>query len=320
MQTDPLMHMPGNPATADEAERMAAYLESTDNYRVLRRMRPRAPKATHAGPAKRAIFVDVETTGLDAVKNSIIELAILPFDYTTEGTIVAVGEPFSSLRDPGVPIPAEISALTGIDDALVAGAQIDPDEVAAFVDQAALVVSHNAGFDRPFCEREWPIFSSKAWACSLREIDWSAEGFDGKKLSQIAAGFGFFFDAHRAVDDCRAGVDILSRTVPRSGRTALASLLDSARIPRWRVWAKGAPYSLRETLKGRGYRWSAGEEGGQRAWYRDVAEEAIESELQYLRSEIYGRQDVEIPRCRITAYDRYSRQCRPAAFCTGLSK
>jgi DNA polymerase-3 subunit epsilon len=243
------------------------------------------------------------------VKNSIIELAILPFDYTTEGTIVAVGEPFSSLRDPGVPIPAEISALTGIDDAMVAGAQIDSDEVAAFVDQAALVVSHNAGFDRPFCEREWPIFSSKAWACSLREIDWSAEGFDGKKLSQIAAGFGFFFDAHRAVDDCRAGVDILSRKLPRSGRTGLARLLDSARIPRWRVWAKGAPYSLRETLKARGYRWSPGEAGGQRAWYRDVAEDAIEDELRHLRCEIYGRQDVEIPCRRITAYDRHSRRC-----------
>ena len=103
MQTDPLAA--GDPPTADEAERMAAYLESTGSYRVLRRMQPRAPRATHAGPVKRAIFVDVETTGLDAVKDSIIELAILPFNYTTEGTIVAVGEPFSSLRDPGVPIP-----------------------------------------------------------------------------------------------------------------------------------------------------------------------------------------------------------------------
>jgi DNA polymerase III subunit epsilon len=303
------MHIPGNPATAEEAERMATYLESTGSYRVLRRMQPLALRAPQAGLAKRAIFVDVETTGLDAVKNSIIELAILPFDYTTDGTIVAVGEPFSSLRDPRCPIPAEISALTGINDAMVAGAQIDPDEVAAFVDEAALVVSHNAGFDRPFCEREWPIFASKAWACTLREIDWSAEGFDGKKLSQIAAGFGFFFDAHRAVDDCRAGVDILARTLPRSGRTALAGLLESARIPRWRVWAKGAPYPLRETLKARGYRWSPGEEGGQRAWYLDVAEDAIEGELQYLRCEIYGRQDVEIPCCRITAYDRHSRRC-----------
>jgi DNA polymerase III subunit epsilon len=75
------MHIPGNPATAEEAERMATYLESTGSYRVLRRMQPLALRAPQAGLAKRAIFVDVETTGLDAVKNSIIELAILPFDY-----------------------------------------------------------------------------------------------------------------------------------------------------------------------------------------------------------------------------------------------
>jgi DNA polymerase-3 subunit epsilon len=77
----------------------------------------------------------------------------------------------------------------------------------------------------------WPVFATKAWACSLREIDWTAEGFTGKKLSQIAAGYGFFFDAHRAVDDCHAGVDILTRMLPRTGQSGFAALLKSARTP-----------------------------------------------------------------------------------------
>lgn len=291
--------------TANEAERMAAALESTGNYRILRRMQPLSLPAFVPQPTKRGIFVDVETTGLDTKVDSIIELAMLPFQYSVAGDILALGKPFSSLRDPGIPIPAQVTELTGITDAMVAGAAIDPEEVSAFADGAALVISHNAGFDRPFCERQWPIFALKAWACSLREIDWSAEGFEGKKLSQIAAGYGFFFDAHRAIDDCRAGVDILNRHLPRSGRSGLAALLESAREPRWRLWAEGAPYVLRETLKSRGYRWSSGEDGGLRAWYLDVVESALDDELRFLRSDIYGRDDVDIPRRLFTAFDRY---------------
>jgi hypothetical protein len=79
------------------------------------------------------------------------------------------------------------------------------------------------------------------------------------------AGYGFFFDAHRAADDCRAGVEILARTLPRSGRTGLAALLQSAHTSRWRVWADGAPYALREMLKARGYRRSVGGRNGPRA-------------------------------------------------------
>jgi DNA polymerase III subunit epsilon len=293
-------------ATADEAERMAATLASTGDYRILRRLRPLSFSTPTAEFTKRGVFVDVETTGLDASKDAVIELGMVPFDYTLDGTIVAVGEPFGSLRDPGIPIPAEITALTGITDEMVRGVSIDPDEVSAFIDQAALVISHNASFDRPFCQREWPLFATKAWACSLREIDWAAEGFSGKKLSQIAAGYGLFFDAHRAVDDCHAGVDILTRTLPRTGRPGFAILLQSARTPRWRLWAEGAPYVLRETLKARGYRWSAGEAGSPKAWYLDVGEDGLELELHFLRREIYSREDVKIPCRRFTALDRYA--------------
>ena len=300
---------PPEKRSAEELERMAECLESTGDFRILRRLRPLTLAAPTAGPTRRALFVDVETTGLDASKDAVIELGIVPFDYALDGTIVAVGNPFGSLRDPGFPIPAEITALTGITDEMVRGVVIDSDEVAALVGQAALVISHNAGFDRPFCEQEWPPFATKAWGCSLREIDWTAEGFSGKKLSQIAAGYGVFFDAHRAIDDCYAGVDILNRMLPRTSRTVLAALLGSARVPRWRLWAEGAPYALRETLKIRGYRWSPGEKGRPKAWYFDVLERDLESELQFLRTNILGGNNVEIPRQLFTAFDRYSIPC-----------
>jgi hypothetical protein len=53
-------------------------------------------------------------------------------------------------------------------------------------------------------------------------------GFEGTKLRDIAPGCGFLFEGHRAVEDCCAGVEILSRRLPKSGPTGLAALLEAA--------------------------------------------------------------------------------------------
>jgi DNA polymerase III subunit epsilon len=135
------------------------------------------------------------------------------------------------------------------------------------------------------------------------------EGFGCGQLAHLAMGYGLFFDGHRALHDCRAGIEILSRPLPRSGRTALAVLLESARSPRWRVWAKGAPYALRETLNRRGYRWNDGSDGSPRAWHIDVAEDTLETESVFLRSQVYHREDMSIDARHVTAFERYSRRC-----------
>jgi DNA polymerase-3 subunit epsilon len=294
-------------------EEMAEAVEASGRYRVLRRIEPRtiidAPDGT---PTRRGIFLDVETTGLDPLTDEITELAMLPFDYSEDGRIFAVHEPFEALRDPGRPIPPEVTALTGISDAMVAGAAIDPAVVAGFLRSAGLagllIVAHNAQFDRPFCERFCPDFAAAAWACSWREIPWKSEGFDGARLSQLAAGHGLFFDGHRAVHDCEAGIEILARPLPRSGRRALAALLESARAHRWRVWAAGAPYGKRGVLKERGYRWNDGHDGRPKSWHVDVVADALDAERGFLCSEIYGR-DVDVDARLITAFDRYSVRC-----------
>jgi DNA polymerase-3 subunit epsilon len=291
-----------------ELERMAALLESSGRYRILRRLEPRSGyHAPDGAQMHRAIFIDVETTGLDPADDKIVELAMVPFDFYADGRIVAVHEPFARFRDPGRPIPPEVTALTGITDDMVAGHSIDPAEVEAFLGEAAvLVVAHNAGFDRRFAEQFCGAFSRLAWACSWREIRWADEGFrDGTKLSNLAHAYGFFHEGHRAVDDCHAGLELLSRTLPRSGRLGLDVLLEAARTPRWRIRAVGAPFEFRESLKKRGYRWDPGENGRPKAWFVDVASAAVEAERTFLRQEIYGR-DVDVDALRIDAYDRYS--------------
>jgi DNA polymerase-3 subunit epsilon len=66
---------------------------------------------------------------------------------------------------------------------MVAGHIIDEAAVLAFIDDAAIVIAHNSGFDRKLAERYWPAFQHKAWACSATEIQWKKHGFAGAQLA-----------------------------------------------------------------------------------------------------------------------------------------
>lgn len=284
---------------------MARRLEASGRYRVLRKLQPRgAPPAT-AGAVRTGLFVDVETTGLEPGRHEIIELAMVPFSYSLEGEVLGVGEAFQALREPAHPIPPEITAITGLDDAAVAGQVIDVDAVHAFAASAHLVVAHNASFDRRFLELFCEVFTTKAWGCSMSQVDWAAEGYEGTKLAYLAGAAGFFYERHRAAHDCHAAIELLARPLPNSGRTGLAQLLDAARRPTIRIWAENSPFDLKHLLKARGYRWSGGEGGEPRAWWTEVAETDHAAELAWLQTEIY-RRDAEIPHRRIDAYDRFS--------------
>jgi DNA polymerase-3 subunit epsilon len=191
---------------------------------------------------------------------------------------------------------------------MVAGRTIDPDEVAAFAAPAAPVLAHNAAFDRRFLERFCPIFARKPWACSMAQVDWAAERHEGLKLACLAAGAGFFYDRHRAENDCLAAIELLATPLPKSGIRAFTKLLERARTQSWRIWAENAPYDLKDELKGRGYRWNGRASRTPRGWYLDVDEAAKAAELAFLQGGIY-RCQVHLLVTRIDAYDRFSDRC-----------
>lgn len=289
-------------------ERVAEALDSTGRYRITRRFHVRARYAAADGtPTLRALFVDVESTGLDTDRDRIIQVALVPFEYApSDGRIFAVGEALVELEDPGEPLSPEIVALTGLRDEDLAGRRIDEDAVGAMAAGARLVIAHNAAFDRPLVERRLPCFQSLPWACSQREVPWAAHGVRGAKLEYILwRHCGEFFDAHRADADAHAAVHALA-TPFWSGERPMALLLQSSRRPTARLWAIDAPYALKDTLKSRGYRWSPGEGGRARAWYADLDPDMVEPECEWLDTTVYAGQPARWRKQVFGAVDRYS--------------
>ena len=296
------------PNQTDETEDLARRLEATGDYKVLRRLVPRQPTPTPAGyDGKFAVIIDFETTGTDATRDEIIEVAAVKFRYSNSDEIIGVADTFQSFNEPSAPIPQEITELTGITDAMVAGHKIDAAEIERFVADANIIIAHNSDFDRKFAERSWAFFEQTHWGCSMSEIEWKKHGFGGTKLAYLLADAGFFHSAHRAMDDCMAVFELLARPLPATSTTAFAVLVDRARRKTFRVWAQSSPYDLKDELKRRGYKWSDGSDGRLRSWFTDVDEDKRNAELDYLRREIYQR-DVDILCRELTARERFS--CR----------
>jgi DNA polymerase-3 subunit epsilon len=152
-----------------------AALEAAGEVRVLRKLPRRRTFLPADGPTRIGVLLDIETTGLDLAVDGIIELRMLKFTFVSDGRVFDVVDEFSALRELAVRIPAEVIQLTGVTAEMVAGKTIDCEAAARFIDDAVLVIAHEARFDRPFCERLVPAFTGKYWPARIpRSIGWHA--------------------------------------------------------------------------------------------------------------------------------------------------
>jgi DNA polymerase III subunit epsilon len=301
-----LFAQPQAPAVL-EPEAMAIALEQHADYRVQRRLKPRLqwPTATHSG-ITRVVVLDTETTGLDASKEVIIELALLRVDIDNH-TGLPVGEVqvYDGLEDPGRPIPKEVVAITGITDSDVQGQHLDTDRVLEMMQGVDVVIAHNAGFDRPFVEARLPEFSKVRWACSFADIDWKAQGRGSAKLESLAQALGLFYDAHRAEIDCHALLAVLAAPLPQAGTTGLARMLAAALEPSYRLSATNAPFDSKDVLKARGYRWNA----DQRVWQiRLLDTNALKAEFAWIKEHAYNNRAAVIQLEKMDALTKYSQR------------
>ena len=94
------------------------------------------------------LFLDLETTGLDHLRNKVIEIAVI-FSQKDGSK-----KTYTTLINPGVSVPPLITSLTGINDAMLINAS-KPEEVANQVRpilEGKIIVAHNAAFDVRFLE------------------------------------------------------------------------------------------------------------------------------------------------------------------------
>ncbi|MEO8021716.1 3'-5' exonuclease [Polaromonas sp.] len=286
-------------------EAMARLLDSHADYRVLRRL-PVVSQFAHqpAGPVTRVLILDTETTGLDPSRDRIMELALLSVDVeTATGLPTGSVEVYDGLEDPGMPIPQEVQALTGISDAMVRGHKLDEQRVLAMLAEADLVIAHNAGFDRPFVEARLARFAQLSWACSFADLDWKKEGRSSAKLTHLALELGWFYDAHRAEMDCHALLAVLVSALPLSGQTGLGQLLSVAARPSYRLQATAAPFDAKDLLKARGYRW----DGTHKVWHTRLSDEAqLQAECDWLKGTVYANRSARVQVECFDAGNRYS--------------
>ena len=294
-----------------DLEALARQLDETGEFKVLRRFVPRPVygEAEQGEEMRTALFVDVETTGLHWNTDRIIEFAGVPFTFGRDsGRIVSVGSPFVSLEDPKRQIPPEIVRLTRITDEMVAGHRIDEAQLKRIADTAQLVIAHNARFDRPFVEARFPFFEGKHWACSINDVPWEAHGLSSVKLGWLLMEHaGLYFRAHRAEDDCLAAIHILATQYADDGSLPMRHLLESSRRQTVMVRAVNSHFDTKELLKARNYQWDNGAPDRAKAWQKEIAEDALETEVAWLQETIYKGKGAPESR-KLTALKRYSER------------
>jgi DNA polymerase III subunit epsilon len=175
------------------------------------------------------VVVDVETTGWLEDAGEITEVGAVRLTGRQ-----VTGE-FSLLVRPRCPIPADITALTGITDDMVSRAPQPAAALRAFLAFASdcVLVAHNAPFDLAFltaactaCEITWPPAAVLDTAVLARLL-LGPDDVPDCRLATLADYFGAkTTPCHRALPDAKATADVLA------GLLNLAAGIRPGRLPR----------------------------------------------------------------------------------------
>ena len=230
-------------------------------------------------------FLDVETTGLLYNEDEIIELAlkVLLIEKRT-GKIIRVISEFESFNEPDKSIDNTITILTGISSKMVNGKKINWSVVNKNLKDVDLIISHNASFDRPFVDANSEVSQSKLWACSIKDIDWLARGFTNVKQELLCFWHGFYFEAHRAMNDVSALIHLVTHP-SYSIERPLLELIDNSEKEFFNIWVTNFPFNAakKDKIKSKGYNWNV----QKKLWFKRVLPENIEEEKLFLINLIY---------------------------------
>jgi DNA polymerase-3 subunit alpha (Gram-positive type) len=151
------------------------------------------------------IIFDLETTGLDPVKNEIIEIGAMKIE---SGEIKGI---FNKLINPGSPLTSEIVNITGITDEMLKDAPKIKDVLPGFLEfigQSSLI-AHNADFDMSFIRDKLKTHLGRDLRnqsiCTLMLSRILLPNLGNHKLHTVAGYFKIpLYARHRAIGDVEA--------------------------------------------------------------------------------------------------------------------
>ena len=179
-----------------------------------------------ATPSEPLVFVDLETSGANFANDRIIEIGLVEVDEHG-------AREWSTLVNPGVPIPPFISHLTGIDSSMVESApefaQIAPLVLEKL--RGKLFIAHNARFDYSFLKREFLRLGINFRANSLCTVKLSRKLFPEHhrhSLETLVARFGIHVEErHRALADARVLWELWQRWHAMKPAEAIGQAIDA---------------------------------------------------------------------------------------------
>lgn len=264
---------------ADKGPRIINYYEGDESFIKS------AGGLFEDGEGELGLVIDLETTGLQAGKDKIIEIGLVQFRYektTGEVTRILAREDF--LQDPGIPLPAMIKDLTGLTDEMLKGQQINKKRVNELFKNCGLVIAHNASFDRGFLHKDFPVSDDCFWACSKEDIDWREKGFSCRVLQHLCNDHGFYYEGHRAEIDCMSLLKLVNIKNKDGKTTYLNDLINAAFQKEFILFADGAPFESKDILKNAFFRWDA----INKVWSKKIKEGDIE-EMKMLMKSVYTK-------------------------------
>lgn len=217
--------------------------------------------------------LDLETTGLDPVKDRLTEIGAVLWDGADNVPVRLLN---GLVRpEPGdAPSPAEVVAITGITDAMRqehgSAERVMLTSLALLMEKVDAVVAHNGTtFDRPFLAAAFDRVLGEPmpevlWIDTCTDVAYPSH-ITTRKLVHLAAEHGFLNPfAHRAVFDVLTMLTVASRY-------GWDPTMEAARTPNVTLIAQ-VSYDEREKAKAAGFRWDAGGKG----WTRIVKANRVE--------------------------------------------
>jgi DNA polymerase-3 subunit epsilon len=169
--------------------------------------------------------VDIETTGGYAGANGITEIAVLLHNgMEVEGS-------YHTLINPQVKIPRYITALTGIDNAMVEGAPRFGDVAEHIYNllQGRIFVAHNVNFDYSFIRHHLDASGYSLQArklCTVRLSRKIFPGLPGYSLGNLCRQLGISIaQRHRAMGDAAATARLLTKLIAADREGVITKML-----------------------------------------------------------------------------------------------